>query len=430
MVVSDEPVRSLRLFADRPSSPAQAWSVAGGGALTEPATAARETLPALETGAWRRLCLMVAEGRRRAAPAADIARVTWFSDQTLLEAWVAFATAAETWDTAVRDDARTLAEDIVSYAKDVAPDLYRRLAAMLGPLKSRPPSLEEAKACQAILETLCRAAEERARRAGALSGAMTPLARAAERLGKAFARRERNPPVRIVLPHVPGMCLSHDDDGWACASDMATFDKRQSWILEPSGDAYVLISADDHDLVLVVDQDEDLIPMTRRPPPFTFADRGPRPRVARRDEAPADAARFFVSVSSDLYLQNVSYQTLALECPGDGGWRHGAPIFTTLKRGGATQRWAFEPPLRSRQELIFHDVIAPAAAPGLEVGGLARLGDDWTAIADDLRAGAAQMMACAEHGQPFAANSSVVDVLDCWRRLAAEARNASADLAI
>ncbi|MET3663554.1 hypothetical protein [Caulobacter sp. 1776] len=423
-------MRSLRLFVDgRPSLALARSSVAGGADVLARPAMASETLPALETQAWRRLCLMVAEGRRRTAPAADIARVTWFSDQALLDAWIEFAATAETWDSAVRGDARTLAEDIVSYAKDVAPELYRRLAALLGPLKTRPPSLEEAKACQAILEALARAAEARARRAGALSGAMLPLTKAAERLGKAFARRERNPAVRVVLPHVPGMCLAHDDDGWACASDMATFDKRQSWILEPSGDAYMLISAVDPDLVLVVDQDEDLIPMTRTPPPFTFADRGPRPRVMRRDRAPANAARFFVSVSSDLYLQNVSYQTLALECPGDGGWRHGAPVVTTLKRGGATQRWAFEPPLRSRQELIFHDVIAPAASLGLEVAGLARLQDDWIAIADDLRAGAVQVLTCAERDQPFAAAGSVVDVLDGWRRLAAEARNASTDLA-
>ncbi|MGH1560657.1 hypothetical protein ACRAWD_29400 [Caulobacter segnis] len=200
-------------------------------------------------------------------------------------------------------------------------------------------------------------------------------------------------------------------------------------MLEPSGEAYVLVSAADPDLVLVVDQDADLIPLTRAPPPFTFADRGPRPRVARREDAPAAAARFLISVSTDLYLQNVSYQTLALECPGDAGWGHGAPVETTLKRGGATQRWSFEPPLRSRQELMFHDVVAPAAEHGLDVGGLACLRDDWAAIADDLRAGADQILRCAERGQPFVAAGSVVDVLDGWRRLAAEARNASADLA-
>jgi hypothetical protein len=422
-------VRSLRLFAERGAGPAPARSYGGGAeALPRLAVVSPEPLPALETEAWRRLRLMVAEGRRRAAPAADIARVTWFSDPSLLNAWVDFTTAAEAWDPAVRGDARNLAEDIVSYARDVAPELYRRLAALLAPLKTRAPSLEEARASQAILDALSRAAEERARRAAALGGTIAPLARAAARLGAVFAGRERNPPVRVVLPHVPGVCLAYDDAGLACASDMATFDKRQSWMLEPSGEAYVLVSAADPDLVLVVDQDEDLIPLTRTPPPFTFADRGPRPRVARRDQIPADAARFLVSVSSDLYLQNVSYQTLALECPGDGGWRHGAPVVTMLKRGGATQRWSFEPPLRSRQELIFHDVVAPAADHGLEVGGLARLQDDWMAIADDLRTGAGQVLRCAERNQPFVATGSVVDVLDGWRRLAAEARVASTDL--
>lgn len=388
-----------------------------------------EPLPALETEAWRRLRLMVTEGRRRAAPAADIACVTWFPDPVLLDAWINFADAAEAWDQDARGAARTLAEDIVSYARDVAPELYRRLAALLGPLKVRAPSLEEARACQAILEPLCRAAEERARRAGSLGAAIGPLADTAARLGRVFAGRQRNPAVRIVLPHVPGLCLAYDDHFFACASDMATFDRRQSWVLEPSGDAYLLVSAADPDLVLIIDQDEDLIPLTRTPPPFTFADRGPRPRMARRDATPADAARFMVSVTSDLYLQNVSYQTLALECPGEGGWRHGAPVVTTLKRGGATQRWAFDPPLRSRHELIFHDVVAPAADHGVEVGGLRRLQDDWAAIAEDLRAGADQILRSAEREQPFDAAGSVVDVLDGWRRLAGEARNAAADLA-
>jgi hypothetical protein len=370
---------------------------------------------------------MAAEGRRRAAPAVDIARVTWFSDPSLLNAWTDFTAAAETLDADMRGKTRTLAEDIVSYAKDT-PELYRRLSALLAPLKARAPSLEEARACQAILETLGRAAEERARRAGSLGSGVAPLAKAATRLGAVFSGRERNPPVRIVLPHVPGLCLAYDDHGEACASDMAIFDKRQFWVLEPSAEAYVLVSAADPTLVLIVDQDDELIPLTRTPPPFTFADRGPRPRVARRDATPAEAARFLVSVSSDLYLQNVSYQTLALECPGEGGWRHGAPVVTRLKRGGSTQRWAFEPPLRSRQELIFHDVVAPAAIHGLEVGGLSRLSDDWAAIAEDLRAGATQVLRCAERDQPFVASGSVVDVLDSWRRLAAEARNASTDL--
>lgn len=421
-------MRSLRLFADRGGDCARARSVvAGAEALPRPALAPVEPLSALETEAWRLLCLMAAEGRRRAAPAVDIARVTWFSDPSLLNAWTDFAEASQAWDAEGRGKARTLAEDIVSYAKDT-PELYRRLAALLAPLKARAPSLEEAKACQAILETLGRAAEERARRAGALGGAVAPLAKAATRLGAVFSGRERNPPVRIVLPHVPGLCLAYDDHGEACASDMAIFDKRQSWLLEPSGEAYVLVSAADPTLVLIVDQDEELIPLTRTPPPFTFADRGPRPRMARRDATPVEASRFLVSVSSDLYLQNVSYQTLALECPGEGGWRHGAPVVTRLKRGGSTQRWVFEPPLRSRQELIFHDVIGPAATHGLEVGGLSRLADDWAAIAEDLRAGAVQVLRCAERDQPFVASGSVVDVLDSWRRLAAEARNASTDL--
>lgn len=427
-------MRNLRLFAERGAGQVPARSY---GSAAEPlprlAVASTEPLPALETEAWRRLCPMVAEGRRRAASAADIARVTWFADPSLLNAWAEFIAAADAWaapgDETPRDDARTLAEDIVSYARDVGPELYRRLAALLAPLRTRAPSLEEARASQAILEALSRAAEARARRAGALGGSIAPLARAAARLGAALDGRDRNPPVRVVLPHVPGVCLAYDDDGFACASDMATFDKRQSWVLEPSGDAYVLVSAADPDLVLIVDQDEDLIPLTRTPPPFTFADRGPRPRMARREATPLEASRFLVSVTSDLYLQNVSYQTLALECPGDGGWRHGAPVVTTLKRGGATQRWAFEPPLRSRQELIFHDVVAPAAMHGQEVGGLARLQDDWLAIAEDLRAGAGQILRCAERGRPVLAVASVVDVLDGWRRLAAEARNASTDLA-
>ncbi len=401
--------------------------VSGGEAIVTSAEPAEPPF-ALQAGTWLALSLMVSEARRRAGPAAEIAAVTPFTDRALPDAWTAFVAAADIWESQVRQDARTLAEDIVSYAKDLTPDLHRRLAALLGPLRARPPSLEEAKACGAILDTLRQGAEERARRAAALGGAISPFVTAAARLGEVIARGQRNPPVRIVLAHVPGMCLAYDDDGLACASDMKQADKRQHWMLEPSGEAYVLVSAADPDRVLVVDQDDGLIPLTRKPPPFTFVQHGPRPRVARRDEVPANAARFYVSVSPDLHIQNVNYQTLALDCPGEDGWRTGAPVVSYLKTGGASQRWAFSPALRARQELMFHDVVAPVGHWGRQVGGLQRLQDDWTSVAEDLSGGAAQVLLCVEQQRPFAMRGSVVDVLEQWRRLAAEARNACAGL--
>ena len=42
---------------------------------------------------------------------------------------------------------------------------------------------------------------------------------------------------------------------------------------------------------------------------------------------------------------------------------------------------------------------------------------------EDRRVGAAQVLRCAELDQPFVARGSVVDVLESWRRLAAEARH-------
>lgn len=119
---------------------------------------------------------------------------------------------------------------------------------------------------------------------------------------------------------------------------------------------------------------------------------------------------------------------MTLDCPGEGGWRHGAPVISYLKTGGASQRWSFSPPLRSRQELMFHDVVAPVGKWGRQVGGLQRLRDDWTAVAEDLGGGAAQVLLCAEQRRPFVMGGSMVDVLEQWRRLAAEARNASAGL--
>ena len=112
-------MRSLRLFADRDGGLAPARGRIGGAeALPRPRPV--EPLSALETDAWRRLRRMVAEARRRAAPAADLARVAWFPDPTLLDAWTRFAAAAEAWDTDLTGGAPALAEDIVSFARDVA----------------------------------------------------------------------------------------------------------------------------------------------------------------------------------------------------------------------------------------------------------------------------------------------------------------------
>jgi hypothetical protein len=426
-------VHSLLLFSDRATTPGPAQSyidtTSDADLIAQPALAPASPF-AFDAGAWRRLSLMASEGLRLAAPVAEITAVTAFPDRVLHDAWGDFAGAAKSLDLRARQGVQTLAEDIVSYARDVAPDFYRRLGALLGLLRVRPPSHEEAKACAAILDLLRQAADERARRATALSAAVGPLAEAAGRLGDTFARRERNPAVRVTLPHVPGLCLSYDDEGMACASEIKQADQRQYWVLEPNGDAYLLVSAADPGRVLVVDQDESLIPMTRRPPPFTFVDEGPRPRVERRDRARGDAARFNVSVSSDLYIQNVSYQTLALDCLGDAGWRSGAPVGTHLKRGGSSQRWAFDPPLRSRQELVFHDIIAPVAKLGRQLHGLRRVQGDWAALASDLRAGADEIQSCAEQGRPFVSSYSVVDALNGWRRVATGAREATAGLAV
>ncbi len=421
-------MHNLLLFSARDGAVAQAMArvAIGGSDTTVQAVVPQEPSFALVAETWLGLSLMASEARRRAAPAAEIAAVTPFTDRSLHDAWTQFVAATDAWEPDVRRAARTLAEDIVSYARDLAPDLYRRLAALAAPMRERAPSIEEARACVSILDILRRGAEARARRAASLGATTAPFVTAAARLGDVFSRIERNPSVRIVLPHVPGMCLSYDDEGQACAGDMRIVDRRQYWVLEPSGDAYMLVSAADPSRVLIVDQDQELIPMTRRPPPFTFVNSGPRPRVVAKDDASAQASRFLVSVSSDLHIQNVSYETLTLDCPGDdAGWRHGAPVITYLKTGGATQRWAFSPALRSRQELMFHDVVAPVGHWGRQVGGLQRLSDDWTSVAEDLGGGAVQVLQCAEQGRPFVLGGSVADILERWRRLAAEARNAS-----
>src|SRR4051812_48245633 len=171
----DAPVRNLLLFSDRGTTPG-------------PTRSAIDTLPALapaspfafDAGAWRRLSVMASEGLRLAAPVAEITAVTAFPDRALHEAWDDFAVVAKSLDLRARQSLQTLAEDIVSYARDVAPDLYRRLGAALGQLKARPPSHEEAKACGAILDLLRQAAEARSRRATALSAAVGPLAEAAD----------------------------------------------------------------------------------------------------------------------------------------------------------------------------------------------------------------------------------------------------------
>lgn len=298
-------MHSLLLFGAGDAALAATRTLVSGGPAIVTSPPPAKAPFALQAETWLALSLMVQEARRRAGPAAEIAAVTAFADRALPDAWSAFVAAAEAWESDVRGGARMLAEDIVSYAKDLTPELHRRLAVLLGPLRARAPSLEEAKACGALLDTLRRGAEERARRAEATGVAIAPFLEAASRLGEVHAGGERNPPVRIVMPHVPGMCLAYGDDGQACISDMKLADRRQYWVLEPSGEAYVLISAADPDRVLVVDQDEGLIPMTREPPPFTFVEHGPRPRVEARDNAPPDACRFARPAYSERQLSNL-----------------------------------------------------------------------------------------------------------------------------
>ncbi len=404
----------------------------GGCAIAQPEPAASRAF-ALEIGAWRFLPHLVREGLMRGDQASRIASRGLLSDPALFDAWSELLAAAADWGHGLREGFRALANDIVSYADDIAPDAYGRLGVLLGSLGGRVPSHQEAQASVAILEPLAVAAEDRARLAWDLGEHLGPFSDALVRFGDVFAQCARNPAVRVVLSGVSGLCLSYDDEGWACAGDMKYPDQRQYWMLEPSGDAYVLMSAADPSRVLVMDRDEALIDLTRALLPWTFACPGPKPRVEFQDKAPRDAALFQISFHPEACIQNVNYETLALDCAverAEGrGRRRSAPIVAAPKTGGPGQRWSFEPGLRSPQDLMLYDLVAPVARLAQQVGNLKGLRQDWSAVADDLRSGVRLIVDCVDREAPLAASLHVDAALACWRRLAAEAREVSIDLA-
>ena len=384
---------------------------------------------AISQEAWSNLARMVPEGLARSGIASGP-----FSSPVLPNAWLGFINAARDWDGSVRPGLQALADDIISYAHDEAPRWYGELAERLRPLEERAPSKEEADACVAILGALAQAADQRAQRAVDLSRHVGPFAAAVRAFGDAFAQHERNPAVRVMLPDIPFMCLSFGDDNLACAGDVRTTDKRQFWVLDfqPRSGAYTFTNAAAPDRVLIVDQDPGLIKLGNMRAPFGMAllHEGPRPRMeARGNVTPgdvvADAALFRIPPFHDRYIQNVNYDSLTLDCSGNDGWQQGTPVLAFLKNGGANQHWSFDPPLRSLQEIEFHDIVAPVGVMAGQVSGLQHLQGDWAAIADDMRAGVAHVLSCVELNQPFIAGLQVDEVLSAWGQLAQEAAAAS-----
>lgn len=389
---------------------------------------------AISQEAWTNLARMVPEGLDRVDVTRHIIAMGPFSSSALPDAWWGFINAAGEWDRSVRPGLQVLADDIISYAHDTAPQLYGQLAERLRPLEDRPPSKEEADACVVILAALAQAADQRAQRAVELSRQVAPFAEAVRRFGDAFAQHERNPAVRVMLPDIPFMCLSYGDDGLACAGDVRNSDKRQFWVVDfqPQKGAYTFTSVADPDRVLIVDQDPRLIELGNMRVPFgiAFFNEGPRPRMEVRGNVTpggvvADAALFRIPPFHDRYIQNVNYNSLTLDCAGDDGWQQGTPVLAFLKNGGANQHWSFDPPLRRLEEIDFHDIVEPVGVMAGQVSGLQHLQGDWAAIADDMRAGVAHVLSCVELNQPFIAGLQVDEVLSAWSQLAQEAAAAS-----
>lgn len=430
---------NLLLFAPRSIQVGTVNKTASDGHMSaaSPARASDSGPFAISQEAWSNLARMVPEGLARTDAARDMIALGSFSSAALPDAWWGFINAAGEWDRSVRPGLQTLADDIISYAHDTAPQLYGQLAERLRPLEDRAPSKEEADACVAILDALAQAADQRARRALDLSRQVGPFAEAVRGFGDAFAQHERNPAVRVMLPDIPFMCLSYGDDNLACAGDVRITDKRQFWVLDfqPQSGAYTFTNAAAPDRMLIVDQDPRLIELGNMRSPFgiSFVNEGPRPRMeARGNVTPggvvADAALFRIPPFHDRYIQNVSYHSLTLDCAGNDGWQQGTPVLAFLKNGGANQHWSFDPPLRSLQEIDFHDMIAPVGIMAGQVGGLQHLQGDWAAIADDMRAGVARVLSCVELNQPFIAGLQVDEVLSAWGQLAQEAAAASSGL--
>jgi hypothetical protein len=347
----------------------------------------------------------------------------------------AFSDQAKSWAGVVQPALNDLAADVISYATNIVPEHYGALANALKCLIGRKPTGAELAACTGLLNTVAAEADQRATRAEQLAAKFDPIVEAAVQLGAAFQATERNPPVRIVLPEIPFMCLSYGNDHLACAGDTRHDSPRQHWTVtvDPATGLACFGQDDGKGGHFFLVCPPGRLPDDNQGFPFILVKELPRPEVITLPpignpmHPAADPHAWFLvpGLGQRGYISSASYRRHTLDCAGDDGWQAGTPVLHWIQNGGRNQKWSFEPAPRPVREVLFYDAVAETGSAAKNVSGFQHLHGDWNAVAADLRRGIARLTSGIEITEPFIAGLQIEQAILAWADLAKEIKAAA-----
>jgi hypothetical protein len=398
----------------------------GSGKSVVPAPVSQSDPFALSADDWRRLAAFANTGLqmrntlRQFAPRQSAL-------QQLAAAWGPLDGQLDRWGGA-RDALVGLGKDIIGYARDVAPPLYKRIGEILGKLSDRPDKALEAE-LRTLLAKATAEADGRAQRAAQWSVTIGPFADTARRFVEVLSANQRNPAIRVQLDEIPYMGLSADGNWLAIAGDQRNAaDGRQFWVIEqvaPDG-PYTLQTADGSRMLMAdrVDGMDRNFPLGNMKMEQVIKE-GPRPRLAPFGEVRNRPETEFW-FTGDRYIQPLLWPHHTLDCAGDDGWQQGTPVLNWIKNDGRNQKWKVRP--RSFWDLHFFDACRTV---GLQAGGIPsfqHLQGDWLAISKDLNDGILGVLKGLDTGVPFIAQFDIAATLSAWADVANEAQQATSGL--
>ena len=272
-------------------------------------------------------------------------------------------------------------------------------------------------------------ASTRAQAAAQAAGKSGPLVQALSALQGSFGDVRRNPPVKVILPQIPGVCLSYGDDGSACGGDANGTNPRNLWQVYPvaPGAEWYFVANDGRVLAIQSDGHDS-------PTRYQHFDQTARPclipaAAALQGGESRPIATFRIpEPDQGGLIQNQRYPRYAMDCAGNSGWGAGTPILNFVVNNGVNQHWRLDPPTWDMGELDFYDLVAPIAGSSLSIAALERIEGDWRAVADDLNAAIAKAQASVNTTIPILGVLQVQEIVTAWGGLAQEAAAAAQGL--
>ncbi|RYY41905.1 MAG: hypothetical protein EOP59_11250, partial [Sphingomonadales bacterium] len=342
---------------------------------------------ALTTDQWSALATFLSAGHaaKNAVAATGISGNVPSDLASLWSGWQAFSTALDAWDT-LRSGMIAAANDIIAYANGTAKTLYAQIDALLDGMGLGDPAPA---AVFPLLETAISDAAARADAAAAMAGKFAPFVSATNALVAAQSLATRNPPVRVTMPEIGTVCLSHDGNGQAIGGSISNVnDRAQLWTITRARghDGWVFRNADATKALAVGPlTGVDTSSLPHGTSAESLMPQGPRPTLVASvagDWDDFETACF--THTGEGYLQPALWPNHTLDCSGNDGWDQGTPVLCWMKNDGSNQKWAFTP--RSDAALSFFDAMVPLViAGGNGIGALEHLEGSWRAIVDDLK---------------------------------------------